>query len=154
MAQISIMANYMQRLYDYADRVLGRHRTVVFFLFSGGTAAVVDLGLLYILVDFFDIWYLLSAAIAFIVAFFVSFTLQKFVTFVEHSRDRIPKQLVQYFSFAIFNLGMNTLLMYIVVEKIMIHYLLAQIIASGIIALYSYFVYKYFIFQKISVKVV
>ncbi|TAL49397.1 GtrA family protein [Patescibacteria group bacterium] len=119
------------------------------FLFAGGTAAVVDLGLLYVLVQIFQMWYLVAAIIAFIAAFSVSFIMQKFMTFGEYSRERIPKQLTLYLIIALANLVLNTFFMYVQVDIMRFHYLVAQILASGVIALYSFFVYKHLVFHRI-----
>lgn len=118
------------------------------YLFSGGVAATTDLGLLFALVHIFHIRYLLSAMVAFVFALAVSFILQKFVTFDERSKERIPAQITIYFCVALLNLGLNTLFMYVGVEKIHLHYLLAQFLANGIIAFYSFFVYRHLVFQR------
>ncbi|OHA20349.1 MAG: hypothetical protein A2849_01065 [Candidatus Taylorbacteria bacterium RIFCSPHIGHO2_01_FULL_51_15] len=113
------------------------------YLASGGTAAAVDLLALYIGTDLLHIHYLISAALAFIVAFFVSFMLQKFWTFQDHSIERVRLQMTLYFLVAGGNLALNTLLMYFFVEKLHLWYLLAQVVASGLIAFESFFISRY-----------
>ena len=102
---------------DNLIRFIYRKKQYVKFIISGGTAAITDLVLLYIFTDILGLWYLISAAAAFIVAFFVSFFLQKFWTFRDNSRDRIFKQLGQYLTVGIVNLCINTMGMYVVVDK-------------------------------------
>ena len=126
---------------------LGNLRGPILFISSGCIAAVVQFGVLFVLTHYFGVWYLISATVAFGCAFFVSFFLQKFVTFIEHSKDRIGNQLVYYFLFALLNAGINAMIMYFEVDIIGLHYLVAQFISSGIIAFYSYFVYKKYIFK-------
>lgn len=126
---------------------LGRFRGALLFISSGCIAAVVQFGALFVLTHYFGVWYLISATIAFGCAFFVSFFLQKFITFIEHSKDRIGNQLVYYFLFALLNAGINAIIMYFEVDIVGLHYLVAQFISSGIIAFYSYFVYKNYIFK-------
>ncbi len=121
------------------------------FLISGGTSAAVDLGLLYIFTDIFGIWYLTSTVFAFIIAFFVSFGLQKFWTFRDHSRDGMSAQAGVYFVIAGCNLALNTLLVYAFVDHLGFHYLLAQIVASLLIACESYFIYQRFVFRSTTV---
>lgn len=118
------------------------------FIISGGTAAVVDLGLLYVLTEYFFLHYLLSAALAFIASFFVSFILQKFWTFEDESVDRVHVQASLSFTIAIFNLGLNTLLMYIFVDIAHLWYMLAQVIVGIMLAFESFFILKLFIFKK------
>jgi putative flippase GtrA len=123
-----------------------RYARTLKFLISGGSAAVVDLGCLYVLTEVFDLWYLLSAVLAFVLAFGVSFTLQKFWTFDDGALDVIHKQLALYMLLAVVGLGLNTIAMYGLVDHAELHYLIAQIIASGCIAVMNFFVYKHVIF--------
>ncbi len=125
-----------------------RHRTIVKFIISGGTAAFVDLVLIYALTDLFGLWYLLSAILAFLVAFVVSFCMQKFWAFRDTDLSRAHRQLISYLFVGVTNLFLNTFLVYVFVDIIGIWYFFAQIIASGLIALGSFFIYKHLIFSK------
>lgn len=127
-----------------------RYARTLKFLISGGTSAVVDLGLLYVFTDILHIWYLLSAVMAFGVAFGVSFTLQKFWTFDDQALDVIHKQLARYMLLALFGLGINTFAMYALVDHGDVHYLMAQITASAFIAVMNFFAYKHLIFTSAS----
>jgi putative flippase GtrA len=140
------MSAIMLKIILEASNILGRFRGPVLFISSGCIAAVVQFGALFVLTHYFGVWYLISATIAFGCAFFVSFFLQKFITFIEHSKDRMGNQLVYYFLFALLNAGINAIIMYVEVDIIGLHYLVAQFISSAIIAFYSYFVYKRYIF--------
>lgn len=124
-----------------------KYSKVLKYLISGGSAAVINLGVLYVFTEYFGVWYLASSGIAFVFAFMVSFTLQKFWTFGDASVQMIKKQLMLYLVAAAFNLAINTVLMYAFVEHLGIHYFFAQIITSGIIAIGSFFVYQHLIFK-------
>ncbi len=124
-----------------------KNKIYIKYVISGGTAAGVDLLILYILTDIFNIWYLLSAGLAFIVAFFVSFYMQKFWTFRDNNRERIYQQMSLYLMVGFLNLGINTGGMYIFVDKIHMMYILAQIIMGGIIAISNFLIYKFVIFS-------
>lgn len=124
------------------------YKIYIKYIISGGTAAFVDLALLYILTDILGIWYLLSASLAFVVAYFVSFYLQKFWTFRDNSRERIVRQMSLYFIVGVSNLGINAGGMYILVDKLNVMYMLAQVIMGGLIAIGSFLIYKFIIFRK------
>ena len=126
---------------------LRRYQRLLRYLAAGGFAAAVDLGLLYVFTDLFLIHYLTSAILAFILTFFVSFTLQKFWTFQDSSTHKVHAQAFTYLVVALVNLAINTLLMYVLVDVLAIWYLGAQILASGLIAFESFFVSRYFIFH-------
>ncbi|MFH1583345.1 MAG: glycosyltransferase [Candidatus Falkowbacteria bacterium] len=126
---------------------LRKYKQIIKYLIAGGTAAFVDLALLYILTDILGVWYLISACLAFAVAFFVSFFLQKFWTFRDADKEAMYKQMQVYLAVALANLTLNAVLMYVLVDGFKIWYMLAQVIVSGLIACESYFVYKIFIFN-------
>lgn len=128
--------------------LLRRYQRVSKYVVAGGTAAAVDLGLLYFLTDVIGFHYLVSATLAFIVAFFVSFTLQKFWTFGDEDMDRIHSQLVAYLVIAIVNILVNVGLMYLFVSVIGIWYFFAQILAGATIACYGFLLYRHVIFRK------
>lgn len=121
------------------------------YLVSGGSAAVVHIAMLFVFVEFFHLWYVLGSVFAFLIAFVVSFLLQKFWTFKNTNKDGIHKQATVYFIVAVINLGLNTLFIYLAVEFLNLHYILGQIVASGLIAISSFFIYSKFIFHHKSV---
>lgn len=127
--------------------LLLKYKRIIKYLIAGGTAALVDLSLLYFLTDILDIWYLISASLAFIVAFFVSFFLQKFWTFRDTDKEIMYKQMGVYLAVALTNLVLNIAFMYILVDGFKIWYMSAQFVVGGLIACESYFVYKTFIFN-------
>ena len=133
---------------DLLKHQIVKHKRPIKYLIAGGTAAFTDLSLLYIATDILGIWYLFSACLAFVVAFFVSFFLQKFWTFRDNDQEQIYKQLGAYLAVALANFTLNAALMYIFVDGLRIWYMLAQFMISGLIACESYFVYKLLIFNR------
>jgi putative flippase GtrA len=128
-----------------------KHKSQLFllmrYLLGGGTAATTNLLLLFVFTDYFHWWYLAASTIAFIISGFVSFTVQKFITFRDRTTDKIHHQAVMYLSFALFNIMANGGLMFSFVELAHVHYLLAQVFSGVIIAAWSLVVYRYVIFN-------
>lgn len=120
------------------------------FIISGGTATAINLGVIFLLTHVLGLWYLTSSVIAFMVAFFVSFTLQKFWTFEDASRSRLRSQASLYLIVILIGLGINTTLIYTLVEYAQLHYLVAQLISGVLIAVMNYFSYKHLVFRKMS----
>lgn len=116
------------------------------FVISGGFATLTNLAVVYLCTDVLGVYYLASSAVAFICAFAVSFTLQKFWTFDNRSLEVVHQQLILALMVAGANLLVNTLFMYSFVEYVGLHYLLAQIATSALISLETFFVYQYVIF--------
>lgn len=128
-----------------------KHKAQLFllarYLFAGGLAAATNLLLLFVFTDYFGWWYLVSSTLAFIISGFVSFTIQKFVTFRDRTTDKIHHQAAMYIVFALFNVIANGGLMFSFVEWAHVHYLLAQVFSGAIIAAWSLVVYRYVIFK-------
>jgi len=125
-----------------------KRKLYIKFIISGGTASAVDLFFLFLLTHIFGIWYLLSASLAFIIAFFVSFYLQKFWTFRDNNREKMIKQMALYFTVGVINLAVNTVGMYVLVDKFKIMYLVAQIIMMALVAISNFLIYRFVIFRK------
>lgn len=141
------MIERVKYIYGVLETRYPRLAKLARYLISGGTAAGVDLVLLYAFTEWLHIWYLLSSIFAFIIAFVVSFVLQKFWTFQDHGRDNMHVQAGVYLAVAVTNLALNTLLVYVFVQNVGLHYIFAQIAASALIAIESFFVYQHFIFR-------
>lgn len=125
-----------------------KYLKIIRYLIAGGTAACVNLAILYIFTHYFNLWYLLSSVIAFLLAFCVSFGLQKFWTFKDHVTDDLHKQGGVYLLITLINLGINTLLMYMFVDHFGLHYLPAQVLTGGLLAVVSYYAYGKFVFNR------
>jgi putative flippase GtrA len=139
----------MRKFYSFS-LYLVNHR-IARFLFSGGFATATNVILLFVLVRFFYMWYLLAAILSFIAAVVVSFMMQKFFTFNDYTKEKIKQQTVFYLGIQIFNLCLNTLLMYIGVDLLNIQYVLTQVLISSVMAVYNFFVYKYLVFTPDAV---
>jgi len=131
---------------ETADTLESLKRIVRFFI-AGGTATAVNLGTLYALVHVAGLWYLTSSVIAFFMGFVVSFTLQKFWTFRDHRTDVVGHQLAVYLGIVLFNLLLNTALVYALVEYVGLSPILAQALAALTIAAEGYFAYRLLVFR-------
>lgn len=127
-----------------------KYKLPIKYILSGGISAVVDLTSLYFFTDICGIWYVISSALAFILAFLVSFTLQKFWTFRDNGRDKIYKQMAMYFTIGVINVLLNAVGIYWLVESFGIMYLLAQIIMGALLGLAGFVIYRFVIFKKKS----
>ena len=123
-----------------------KYARVIRYLFGGGFATAVNIGLLFIGVHYFHMWYLTSAVIAFCCAVIVSYLIQKFWTFKRYETEGMHVQFLIFVLFAIAMLGLNTLLIYVAVGIIGMWYLLAQIIISAIIAFINYAFFSKIVF--------
>ena len=123
---------------------------IFLYIFSGGMGAITNIGILFILTEFFNINYLISGVISFLLSVIVSFSLQKNLTFNDRDRDinNTHKKFIYFLIIALLNLIINTGILYCLTEYIGFYYILSQIFAGLIVAIWSYFVYKVFVFNS------
>ena len=135
-------------LHERMEVLLGaRAYHFIRYLISGGTAAASNLFFLFLLVHFAHVHYLYASVLAFIMSIAVSFTMQKFWTFQDTLVHDVYAQFRRYILVLLVNLAINTLLMYLFVEKIGLWYLYAQVLSTTVVAMVGYVGYKYFVFR-------
>lgn len=118
------------------------------FVMAGSLAFTINLAVLYVLTDIFNIHYLISTAGAFLVAFGISFLLQKFWTFKEPSHEWLHIQVPLYLGMQLTNVSLNAALMFVFVEYLHIWYLSSQAVISLGLAAVIYFLNKNYVFKR------
>lgn len=134
-------------MFEFLLIQIHKKKQIIKFVISGGTAFSVDLLLLFFLTDILKIWYIYSASIAFMAAFFVSFYLQKFWTFRDNSK-KVYKQMFIFFFAGTANVMVNAGGMYVIVDKLGIKYLFAQTIMTALLSTCSFLIYRFIVFKK------
>jgi putative flippase GtrA len=122
------------------------------YTFVGGFAFLVDFGLLIFLTEYFHIYYLLSAGIAFVVGLVVNYYLS--VRWVFNNRV-VQNRIVEFLVFALIGmvgLGLNELFLWIFTDKLLIHYIFSKVITTFIVYFWNFFARKLLLFnqQKIN----
>lgn len=120
---------------------------IIRYVISGGTSAVLNLGILSLLYYVYDIYYLYAAIISSIIAFFISLGLHKFWTFEDFSREDMHIQIGKYMITSLFGLTLNTLFLYIVVDYLHFYVYVGQIVAGGSVACITFFISRNLIFK-------
>lgn len=142
-----VAAILLLRLGLYRPAVARELPKLVRFVLAGIAAAFVNLAVLYSLVELGQVWYLTSSVAGFLAGYVVSFVLQKFWTFKNYRLQSVTFQLPLHLSLALINLGLNTIIIFVLVEYTQFWYLASQIIATIIIAVDSFLVSR-FIFKS------
>lgn len=127
---------------------------IIYYLIAGSIGAAVNIGFYILLLQVFGVWYVVASIIAFLCAVVVSFMLQKYVTFNNWGREKIPVQFGSHVMLAGINVIANTAIVFFLVEQLKSGQISAQVIASLIVAVWSYFIYKSFIFKEQRLPVV
>lgn len=117
-------------------------------MLAGGTAALSNLVLFYIFLNWFNIWYLVASIASFILSVVVGFYMQKYLTFKDADKSETLRQAGIFFLVSMINLGINVLLMLLFVEVFKIDKILSKVFTLAILACWNYFVYEKFVFNK------
>ena len=125
-----------------------RNNKIIRYVFSGVVASFSNWVILYILVQKFNFWYLTSAIISFCCGIIVSYLLQKFFTFKNYSTNGMPRQFSIFVIYNLIMLGLNTLLMYLLVDIFGFWYLFSQIAITIGTAFVNYFVFNKILFKN------
>ncbi len=116
------------------------------YFLVGGTCAVTDLAILYLMVSIFHFWYLYSAIFSFIVVGIFGYFTQKYFTFKNQSNNH-SKQLAIFFAVGGFALLLNTASMYFWVEIIGLWYLYASAVTKFIVLAWNFSANKWITFK-------
>ena len=130
-----------------------KHQQIFRFLIAGGFAFAVNIVALYVLTDILGVYYIISTVGAFLISFSVSFTLQKFWTFQDASKDNLHIQLPLYLTMQAASVTLNAGLMYIFVEYFHIWHIISQVIISLGLAVVIFFLNKKYIFKAQTAEV-
>jgi putative flippase GtrA len=119
---------------------------MVKYLLAGALATVTHLLILSLAHHFLGLQIIIATSVAYLVAFAVSFSLQKFWTF-RNKAKRYFEQIYLYLLVGVFNLFFNAALMQGLVVNLDFHYLLSQLLSSAVVAINSFLLYKYLVFK-------
>ncbi|MEA1929464.1 MAG: GtrA family protein [Patescibacteria group bacterium] len=146
------MITWSKNKYFQLDSEYPRLTRIGRFVVSGGSATLLNMLSVLFFNEVLHLWYILSATLAFLLGSFVSFVLQKFWTFREHSKEHIKFQLFLFLITIGGGMLVNALLVYGMVHYWHWHYLLAQIVSGVIIAVTNYKIYRKLVFNGAFVR--
>jgi putative flippase GtrA len=128
-------------------KVVFRGNKVLRFILAGGTSALSQIAILYLFTDILGLWYLYASILSFVIALFISFTLQKFWAFRDKAIRGVHAQFMKYAMIIFVGLLLNTTLMFLLVDLLHFWYILAQIITGALIAVFNFLSYRKYIFK-------
>ncbi len=115
------------------------------YLFVGGGAALINLVSLYVLTSKLGVYYLLSAAIAFILGIVTNYVLS--IAWVFRSTGQIKKEIVLFLLIGVTGLFLNEAIMYMLVSVLTLFYLGAWLIATAAIMIWNFGMRRKFVFD-------
>ena len=110
---------------------------------------VIDLSLLFLLVDIGNMYYLFAVPLAFAVSATVNYTISTLAIFrnAQHSKRR---SYITFMTISLGGLAALTLGMFILVDLFHVHYLVSRIFLAGTLGVSSFFLHKYFSFKDVG----
>lgn len=117
------------------------------YIFVGGAAFIVDFTSLYILTDFFGIFYLVSAAIAFILGLATNYFLSISWVFNRRTLDNKTMEFGVFALIGIIGLGLNELFIWAFTAELGLYYLISKILAAIIILFWNFSARKITLFR-------
>ena len=117
------------------------------YIFVGGVAFLVDFASLYVFTDYIGIFYLISAAIAFILGLITNYILSINWVFNRRSLDNKTIEFSVFAFIGIVGLGLNELLIWFFTAEVGFFYLLSKIVAAIIILFRNFFARKVTLFK-------
>ena len=119
-------------------------KQIIKFGLVGGIAFIIDYSLLYILTEYLNIYYLYSSIISFIISLIFNYILSiKWVFDV--SKQQGLKDFIIFIVLSIIGLLINELIMYIMVDKMYIHYMFSKLFSTFIVMIWNFISRKIFI---------
>jgi putative flippase GtrA len=126
--------------------LIKKRRLFLGYFIIGGVATIIDMGLLFIFVEYFKIWYIYSSIMSFMIAAIFNFSMNKYFNFRNKS-NKIFVQFVMFALVALVGVILNTILLYILVEFVKLWYMIAKIITAAIVLFWNYNINKRFTFK-------
>lgn len=115
------------------------------YLIGGGLAFIVHLATLAILVERYGLFPLYATSLAFCVACIFNYSFQYYLTFKASSAH--AGTFIRFFAVAVFMLGLNGAIFWVLTEKFAVPYLYSQATASAIIMFCNFAVNKLYTFN-------
>ncbi|WP_289460751.1 GtrA family protein [Lactobacillus intestinalis] len=115
----------------------------------GILAFIIDYGLMVFCTEILGIYYLWSSLISFTVSVIFNYIMSvKWVFSVENGKTQ-SQNLVFFVTFSILGLGINQLLMWFGVEKLLISYMIVKLFATAVVMVFNYITRKIYFERKL-----
>lgn len=118
---------------------------IIKFGIVGVIAFIIDYSILFILTDFFSVYYLLSAAISFTISTIFNYFCSMCWVFEGKKNIKKRNELMIFIFLSVIGLGINQVMMLILVEQIKIFYMISKIIATCVVMIWNFITRKLFL---------
>lgn len=108
------------------------------YLFVGGFAAIVNIGMLYVFTDILYLYYLVSNILSFILGLIVNYLLSKKFVFQDETSISKTKEFIIYTIIGVIGLGLDTLFVWLFTDLTKIYYMLSKLISTAFVFIWNF----------------
>jgi len=125
------------------------HRSELFrYLVASGIAFIIDFSMLYVLTDYFGLYYLHASALSFVSGILSIYILSITWVFQHRSFSKKRIELPVFIVIGIIGLMINQTGMYLITETVGLYYLLSKILISILVFAWNFTARKIILFTK------
>ena len=115
----------------------------------GGSAFVIDYGIMVLMTEVFNINYLVSSGISFCISVIYNYILSVHWVFdTDKNKHKKSEEFIVFIILSVIGLGINEVLMWYFVDKMGIIYLISKIFATAIVMVYNFVTRKLFLERR------
>lgn len=112
-------------------------KQIVKFGFTGGISFIVDYSVLVFLTEILGLNYLVSNCLSFIISVIVNYILSMKFVFKSVNNSKVFDFII-FIILSVVGLGLNSLIMFICIDYIGIHYMISKIGATGVVMVFNF----------------
>lgn len=116
------------------------------YAIAGGIATVHDFVALYVLTEYLQLYYLISATIAFIIGVSINYILSIKWVFDHRKFTNVYHEILTFLLISFIGLVLNNFILWMLTENFLIFYLYSKAIATLMVFMWNYFAKKIIIF--------
>ena len=118
------------------------------FCVVGVSGTIIDFGLTWLCKEKFHVPKFIANAIGFVVAATSNYILNRVWTW-QSTNEQVGVEYVKFFTVSLIGLGLNTLILYLLNEKMKVGFYLSKVFATGVVMLWNFFANNYFTFAAV-----
>lgn len=119
------------------------------FCVVGVTGTIIDFGLTWICKEKLKIPKFIANAIGFVVAATSNYILNRVWTWGS-TNEQVGVEYVKFFGVSLIGLGLNTLILYLLHEKLKLNFWISKVFATGVVMIWNFLANHYFTFAGVG----
>jgi len=132
----------------YKGKTNNTFHQLIRYTFVGGLAFIIDFSTLFFLTNYLNLYYLISAGIAFLLGLTTNYLLSISWVFARRTVENRKLEFMLFMLIGIIGLALNELFLWFFTDILLMYYLISKIITTFFIYLWNFFARKFILFNK------